>query len=135
MSSHNYLSTHNWNCQKNHDKLVDIVQERMTNNGWDTKKFWHYDKGEIDLFAYRQKDWSSIDQAYDNKTILLFEMKSQCNRHSRKHAVEQLKRAKEVYFNSEYRVFAFYVTFDKNRNVKYEWIRFPSEPVEKYLYD
>lgn len=86
-----------------HNSLVDIIENRLNNKGYDIHKYETYCSrkgcGEIDLYAIK-----------DNY-VLLFEIKSSEKRYTK--AIEQLERAEKCCFKN-YRVFKFFVYYKNN---------------------
>ena len=99
-----------------HDGLVDKVKQELINRDithlFDHVEYTrHQHSGEIDVYA--QKD----------DYILLFEIKGKDNCHNYTKAVKQMTRAQNYFFGKGHRIFKFYVTYDKNNNVKYKWVK------------
>lgn len=104
---------------KRHDSLVEIISERLENNGWKTHKHTEYShpkrSGEIDLYA--QKDGYT----------LVFEMKCSLRPKNWDYAIKQLARADHNYFHDKGRIFNFMVHYNNARGDEYtvHWIRNP----------
>lgn len=100
------------NCK--HDSIVnrleDIVNRRLPD--FKTYQLTSYPGGEIDLYA-KKGDY-----------VLLFEIKCNDSYKNYNHAVEQMQRAKRLFFGYRPRVFMFYAFQEKNSNhINYTWVK------------
>lgn len=98
-----------------HDSLVRLVEKELIDRGYDnihTLEEYHTKRsdGEVDLYTIK-----------DNY-ILNFEMKCTNCYKTRQKVLQQLNRTETTYFPKKYRVFNFFVYWNKNKPV-YEWIK------------
>jgi Holliday junction resolvase-like predicted endonuclease len=97
-----------------HDALIDIIARELKLRGYTQiyKNIEYKNKGkegEIDLYAEH------------NHYRLLFEVKTNYNYKSYCKAIRQLTRAEKYYFNTNHRVFKFYVCNIRDPIIK--WVK------------
>ena len=110
------------NGESRHDKLVDIIANRLEINGWRTKCFTEYHHnhkhGEVDLYACK------------NGYTAVFEIKSRYKPKSFRYAKKQLWRADNNLFkmtpeDKPRNIFNFiaYFTHPMRHDYKIRWVR------------
>lgn len=110
------------NSEERHNQLVDIIQQRLQDQGWHTRKMLNYfsmnGNGEVDLYGSK------------NGYLAVFEMKSSYRPKSYKYAKQQLWRADNNLFHmtpqdTPRSIFNFVAYFNGPKKLDYtvKWIR------------